>query len=261
MTGAARGSGSVPVAGLLGGRRALVTGGAGGLGAAAVDRLAEAGATGVVLDLPAALPGSNARWPGIAVDVADDDSVHRAVEHSVEALGGVDAVVLAAGIVPPWRRTAELDMLEWDRVLAVNVRGVVSCLKHLAPHLPSGATVTVIGSLNSWRGDPNIASYVASKHAVLGVVRSAALDLGRVGVRVNAVGPGPIATAALLGRMAARADLTGVAVEQALSSAAAATALGRMATAEQVADAILFLTSTLSAGVTGHLLPVDGGIA
>ena len=249
------------MAGLLADRRALVTGGASGLGAATVGRLVDAGATGVVLDLPAALAAQAMPWPGIGVDVTDEDSVREAIVEAVHALGGLDAVVLAAGIVPPWRRTAEIDLVEWDRVLAVNVRGVVTCLKHLAPHLASGATVTVIGSLNSWRGDPHIASYVASKHAVLGVVRSAALDLGRAGVRVNAVGPGPIATAALLGRMETRANSTGASVEQALQAAAAATALGRIATARQVADAILFLTSELSAGISGHLIPVDGGIA
>jgi NAD(P)-dependent dehydrogenase (short-subunit alcohol dehydrogenase family) len=252
--------GPAPVAGLLAGRRALVTGGAGGLGAATVRRLADAGATGIVLDLPTALAGGPARWPGIDVDVTDDDAVRRAVDRAVEMLGGLDAVVLTSGIVPPWRHTADIDLAEWDRVLAVNVRGVVSCLKHCAPHLHSPATVTVVGSLNSWRGDPNIASYVASKHAVLGVVRSAALDLGRAGVRVNAVGPGPIATAALIGRMSARASDTGLSVAQALQAAAAGTALGRIATAEQVADTILFLTSDLSAGITGHLIPVDGGI-
>jgi NAD(P)-dependent dehydrogenase (short-subunit alcohol dehydrogenase family) len=249
------------VTGLLAGRRALVTGGASGLGAATVRRFADAGATGVVLDLPPVLAAGSTPWPGVAVDVTDDASVHRAVAEAVDILGGLDAVVLAAGIVPPWRRTADIDMAEWDRVLAVNLRGVVSCLRHCSPHLGSGATVTVIGSLNSWRGDPNIASYVASKHAVLGVVRSTALDLGRAGVRVNAVGPGPIATPALVGRMAARADATGSSVDQALQAAAAGTALGRIATADQVADTILFLTSDLSAGITGHLIPVDGGIA
>jgi NAD(P)-dependent dehydrogenase (short-subunit alcohol dehydrogenase family) len=248
------------LAGLLAGRRALVTGGASGLGAAAAGRLADAGAVGLVLDLPGALAAAAGPWPGIAVDVTDDGAVRDAVTSAVSMLGGVDAVVLAAGIVPAWHRTADLDLAEWDRVHAVNVRGMASCLKYAAPHLSTGATVTAIASLNSWRGDPNISAYASSKHAVLGLVRSAAMDLGRAGVRVNAVGPGPIATAALLQRMASRAVATGMTVDEALTAAAAGTALGRIATADQVADTILFLTSDLSAGITGHLIPVDGGI-
>ena len=127
-------------------------------------------------------------------------------------------LVAAAGIVPPWRRVDELDLDEWDEVFAVNVRGIAATLKHAAPLIADGGAVVVIGSLNSWRGDPNIASYVASKHAVLGIVRSAALDLGRRGIRVNAVGPGPIATEALLARMAsAEREAGGPALDDALS--------------------------------------------
>jgi NAD(P)-dependent dehydrogenase (short-subunit alcohol dehydrogenase family) len=192
--------------------------------------------------------------------VTSEDSVRDAVDAAVHQLGGLDTVVLAAGIVPPWQSTAEIDLDVWDRVLAVNTRGVVAVLKHVAPVLTSGATVTVVGSLNSWRGDPNIAAYAASKHAVLGLVRSAAMDLGRHGVRVNAVGPGPIATEALLGRMADRGARTGRTVDEALAAAAEGTALGRIATAAQVADVIVFLSSGMSAGVTGTLIPVDGGI-
>src|SRR5262249_39138903 len=112
-----------------------------------------------------------------------------------------------------------------------------------------------------WKGDPNLLSYTASKHAVLGLVRSAALDLGRRGVRVNAIAPGPIATDALLGRMRRRALETGASVEDALAAAARQTALGRIATVAEAAAAALFLASDLPSGITGQLLPVDGGIA
>jgi NAD(P)-dependent dehydrogenase (short-subunit alcohol dehydrogenase family) len=118
----------------------------------------------------------------------------------------------------------------------------------------------VIASLNAWRGDPNLTTYAASKHAVLGIVRSAALDLGRHGVRVNAVAPGPVATDALLRRLDRRARGGGALVHEALQAASAATALGRIATADDVAGAALFLASDLAAGVSGHLLPVDGGL-
>ena len=99
---------------------------------------------------------------------------------------------------------------------------------------------------------------MASKHAVLGIVRAAALDLGKRGIRVNAVAPGPIATQALLDRMRRREQAGGLTVDEALGAAGEGTALGRIATVEEVADAVFFLAN--AGGITGHLLPVDGGI-
>jgi 3alpha(or 20beta)-hydroxysteroid dehydrogenase len=246
---------------LLAGRRALVTGGAQGIGAAVAARFAELGATGVVVDLAAApevdLPPG---WCSVAADVRDEASVAAAAQSAHETLGGLDAVVAAAGVVPSWQRPADLDLADFERVLAINTLGVAATVKHVAPLLGSGATITVVGSLNSWRGDPNIMSYVASKHAALGIVRSAAPALGPQGVRVNAVAPGPIATAALRGRMSSRQDRTGLSVDDALAAAAQATALGRIATVAEVVDTIVFLTSSMSSGLTGQVLNVDCGI-
>jgi NAD(P)-dependent dehydrogenase (short-subunit alcohol dehydrogenase family) len=239
---------------LLDGLTVAITGGATGLGAAIAQRFAAEGARGHVLDVraPANLP---AGWTATTVDLRDDD----AVADAFAAVGAVDVLVAAAGIVPGWRTTAGLDIDEWDEVFRVNVRGMASTFKHAL--VVDGGAIVAIGSLNSWRGDPNIASYVASKHAVLGLVRSAALDLGRRGVRVNAIGPGAIATDALLERMRTRERERGIPVEDALTAVAAQSALGRMATAEDVAGAALFLASDLAAGITGHLLPVDAGIS
>jgi len=244
---------------LLDGQRAVVTGGASGIGDAIARRFAEEGAQGVALDLPAPAaawdppPG----WRAAPVDVRDEDSIAEALA----GVGGIDVLVAAAGVVPPWRSVAELDLAEFDDVLAVNTRGVAATLKHAAPRLLDGAAVVMIASLNSWRGDPNLAAYAASKHAVLGIARSAALELGGRGIRVNAVAPGPVATRALLERMRRRAAEGGLPVEEALERAAADTALGRIASIDDVAGATLFLASDLAAGVTGHLLPVDGGLA
>jgi NAD(P)-dependent dehydrogenase (short-subunit alcohol dehydrogenase family) len=145
-------------------------------------------------------------------------------------------------------------------VMAVNARGLAATFKHAGPQLRDDGAIAVVGSLNSWRGDAHLASYVASKHAVLGLVKAAAMDFGGRGIRVNAVGPGPIATAALLDRMRRRADAGGLSVDDALAQAAAATATGRIATPDDVAGALLFLVCDLSAGISGHLIPVDGGL-
>jgi NAD(P)-dependent dehydrogenase (short-subunit alcohol dehydrogenase family) len=243
---------------LLTGRRAVVTGGARGIGAAVTARLSAEGATGRVLDLGAALEqhASPAGWSAAPTDVRDEATLAAALDGE----DAVDVVVAAAGIVPAWSRVADLDLAEWDAVMAVNARGVAATLKRAAPRLRDGASVVVVASLNAWRGDPNLATYAASKHAALGLVRSAALDLGQRGIRVNAVAPGPVATDALLDRLRRRADAGGLPVDEALAAAAAMTALGRIATIDDVVGAVLFLASDLAAGMTGQVLPVDGGL-
>lgn len=247
------------MSGLLDGRLALVTGGSRGLGAAIGRRFAAEGATVTVLDLETAL-GSADAWHGaraIGCDVAEEAQVARAIA----AAGRIDILVANAGLVPPWRRTRDLDLDEWDRVFAVNVRGMAAVLKHAAPVLrrPGGAVV-LMASINAVVSHPQQMLYTATKHAVAGIMRAAALDLGPEGIRVNALAPGPIATQALRGRLAAR-EAQGVAgQEETLRAFAAQTALGRMATEDDVAGAALFLACDLSAGVTGKLLPVEAGL-
>jgi NAD(P)-dependent dehydrogenase (short-subunit alcohol dehydrogenase family) len=242
---------------LLDGKWAVVTGGASGIGAAIVSRFAAAGARGVVLDVDLGRGELPLGWEGREVDVRDD----AAMGEAFGAIGpSLDVLVTCAGIVPGWAGIAAIDVGGWDEVFAVNVRGTMLAFRHAAPRLRDGGSVVAIGSINSWRGDPNIASYVASKHAVLGIVRSAAMELGARNIRVNALGPGPVATEALLARMATRQREQGIAVDDALAAGAAQTMLGRMATVEEVAAAALFLASDLSSATTGHLLPVDGGL-
>jgi NAD(P)-dependent dehydrogenase (short-subunit alcohol dehydrogenase family) len=242
----------------LAGKTAVVTGGASGIGLAIARSYAQAGARGVVLDLHAPAAGVlPAGWTSVAVDVRDDASVASAMA----SLGRIDVLALAAGIVPPWRGLTGFDADEWDNVMRVNVAGVASALAHAIASLQDGAAVVAVASLNSWRGDANIPAYAASKHAVLGIVRSAALELGRRGIRVNGIAPGPIATEALLERMEARSRERGIPVAQALATAAEMTSLGRMATVEEVARVALFLSTDLSSAVTGHMVPVDGGLA
>lgn len=239
--------------GLLDGRVAAITGGARGLGAAICDEFRAAGAIAVALDIAGAEP----------CDVTDEPSVTAALARVAAAHGRLDIVVCNAGVVPPWRGVEALDLDEWDRVFAVNVRGVAATMKAAVPHLKAqGGAIVAMSSIMGYRAHGGQAAYVASKHAVLGLVRAAALDLGRHGIRVNAIGPGSVATGALLGRMAARAD-AGIAppVPQALEAAAMEPALGRMVTERDVARTALYLASELASGVTGQIVPVEGGLA
>ena len=239
--------------GMLAGRVAVVTGGSRGLGAAISSRFRAEGACTVTLDLADA---------DEVCDIAEEAQVATAFARIAERHGRVDVLVANAGLVPPWRDLGALDMAEWDRVFAVNVRGVALSLKHAVPLMPRGGTVVAMGSIMSEKGAPGQALYTAAKHAVLGIVRAAALELGPRGIRVNALGPGPIATAALRGRVAARATTgAGPTPEKAFAALDAETPLGRIATEEEVAKAALFLASDLSSGITGRLLRVDAGLA
>jgi NAD(P)-dependent dehydrogenase (short-subunit alcohol dehydrogenase family) len=245
---------------LLSGRVALVTGGAQGLGAAIARMFAANGARGAVVDLasPAAAPEG---WIQLLADVTVEKAVEKAVMDTAAHFGRLDVVVANAGVVPPWKDTAEWDMTALDRTLAVNVRGVASTLKYGARALRAGGgSIVVMASMNAWRAVPSQAAYTASKHAVLGLVRTAALDLGGQGIRVNAVGPGPVATKALRERLTRREAEGGLEVGEAMKEAALGTALGRMVTEDEVAAAALFLASELASGITGALLPVDAGL-
>ncbi|MFW2543681.1 SDR family NAD(P)-dependent oxidoreductase [Primorskyibacter sp. 2E107] len=246
----------------LTGKTALVTGGARGLGRAIAQTLSKAGAAVCVLDLPETLDGSDipADWNTIALDLTAPDS-EDVFRSGLARLGRLDILVANAGRVPPWRRIDALDLDEWDAVCTLNIRGVALSLKCAAPWLAQtrGAAV-LMASINGYTAHPDQALYTASKHAVLGLARAAALDMGRDGVRVNALAPGPILTDALLDRIEARAGQGGMPVDQAIETLQSQTALGRLATEEDVANAACFLVSPLAAAITGICLPVEAGL-
>lgn len=240
----------------MNGKVAVITGAARGLGLAIARRLAEAGAKCVGLDLHPSKAGGIFTL-GLACDVTDEAQIAAAMK----VIERIDIVAANAGIVPPWSETEAIDLGEWDRVFAVNVRGVAATIKHAVPRMKAhGGSIVLIGSVNSYKGHARQAAYVASKHAVAGIMRAAALDLGRYGIRVNALAPGPIATEALVSRIAQRADAGGPAAADALAAYGAQTALGRIATEAEVAEACLFLASPAASGLTGLLLPIDAGL-
>lgn len=241
------------------GRAVLVTGAARGFGRKVARRLAAAGAGGIAFDREVHSPPEG--WQAVTGDVASLADLGRAVDLAVDRFGRLDGLLANAGIVPPWRETLAIDLDEWDRVMAVNARGVIASIKAAVPAMrqAGGGAIVAMASINAATAHPRQCAYTASKHAVLGIVRATALDLGRFGIRVNAVAPGPVATEALIGRLEARAAAGGLGVEAALAGHAAETALGRMASEDDVADTVLYLLGPGAAAMTGQMLTVDCG--
>ena len=234
----------------LTGRRALITGASRGLGRAIAAAVRAEGAACALLGRSAADPPGAG---GIAVraDVADAAGVAAAVAEAAERLGGLDAVVCAAGIDCRWAPTGEMEVAEWDRTVAVNLSGTFYVCRAALPHLVAAGggaivNVTSVAGLRAW---PEDVAYNASKAGVELLTRTIAVEYGAQGVRANCVAPGVI-DAGMTDTVtdpAARARM----VDQ--------HPLGRLGSAEEVAEAVVWLLSSKSAFTTGTTLAVDGG--
>jgi NAD(P)-dependent dehydrogenase (short-subunit alcohol dehydrogenase family) len=237
------------------GLRLLVTGGASGIGAAIATAAVADGATVAVLDLDpsGAPPGS----VGFRADVANSASVTTAVADAAEAMGGIDVVVNNAGIGA--QGTVEANPIdEWQRVLDVNVVGMVRVTREALPHLRSSEHAAVVNmcSIAATAGLPERALYSASKGAVLSLTLAMAADHLREGIRVCCVNPGTTDTP-WVGRLLDQAD------DPAAERAALADRqpFGRLVTPEEVAAAVLYLASPAAGATTGIALAVDGGMS
>ena len=248
------------------GKVALITGGGGGLGRAAALGFAARGAHVVIVDHDATLgqgsvdvlrqQGREARF--IPADVTRSADVQAYVASTLEQFGRIDCFFNNAGIegsVSPIYDYAE-EM--FDRVIAVNLRGVFLGMKYVLPvMLRQGAGAVVnTASIAGLVGGAGMSAYTASKHAVLGMTKSAAADVARGGVRVNAVCPGPAETRMMRSLEVQRSPAD---PETAHTLYAANIPLGRYATPEEVAGAVMYLCSDLAGSVTGTQLVVDGG--
>ncbi|HET8995631.1 MAG TPA: glucose 1-dehydrogenase [Acetobacteraceae bacterium] len=248
------------------GKVALITGAGNGIGRAAALGFAKGGAKVVAVDRDQAAgeatvgiirqQGGDARF--VAADVTQSAQVQAYVKAALDAYGAIDCFFNNAGIEGSVATTAEYEEEMFDRVMAVNVKGVFLGLRHVLPVMlkqQRGAVVNT-ASVAGLVASPGMPAYVASKHAVIGLTKTAAGEVARAGVRVNAVCPGPIDTRMIhsLESMLNPSDPTAVGTRY-----QANIPLGRYGTAEEIANLVLFLCSDLAGNITGAQYVADGG--
>ncbi|XP_062093148.1 (-)-isopiperitenol/(-)-carveol dehydrogenase, mitochondrial-like [Humulus lupulus] len=245
------------------GKVAIITGGASGIGKATAQLFVDHGAVVVIADIQDELGRQVAesidvsRCSYVHCDVTKEEQVKFTVEWTVQKYHRLDIMFCNAGICSrPPQTVLELDLSTFDRVLAVNTRGVATCVKHAARVMMEQhvrGSIVCMGSAVAIRGRRRFTDYCMSKHAVLGLVRSASLQLGEHGIRVNCVSPSALATP--LSCVASRMEAEELERENETFSSLK----GVVLKTRHVADAVLFLASDESEFITGHNLEVDGG--
>ncbi len=239
----------------LTGTVAMVTGAARGIGQASAVALAYHGADVVVCDVlddadetVSLIKDLDRRGIYVHTDVSDEAAVRNAVDLAVGTFGRLDFAHNNAGIGPPGL-VADVEKADWDRVIAVNLTGVFLCMKYQLPHLvQTGGAIVNTASMWGVVGATGMGAYSASKHGVVGLTKTAALDYGAAGVRVNAVAPGPIQTA-----------LTAAVPPEAMDLIIGRTAERRYGQPAEVGEVVAWLCSPAATYVTGAVIPVDGG--
>ncbi|WP_435119144.1 SDR family NAD(P)-dependent oxidoreductase [Halolamina sp. C58] len=271
----------------FGGQTAVVTGASSGIGRASALRLAEEGADVVVADIDVdggretvdLIERAGGEATFVEVDVSDTASVERMVDVAVETYGSLDIAHNNAGILTGFVETTGIEEAQWDRIVDINLKGVWTCMKAELPVMveDGGGAIVNTASEAGLVGMGGLSSYSASKHGVVGLTKSVALEYAKRGVRVNAVAPGPTKTniqsgllggpggSSLLDRVRTAIELVKTAIRTLRAdydtSAMREVPMDRIAGPEEIAGAVAFLCSEDASYVTGHTLPVDGGQA
>ena len=254
----------------LEGKVAVITGATGGIGSAAARLFAEEGARVALVDLDEAALRETARSIGedkasyTVADVTQADQTRAYIDEAVNRWGGIDALLANAGIEGKLSNITDYPIDEFDRVMAVNVRGVWLGVKYAIPEMRArgGGSIVITSSTAGISGSAEMSAYNTSKHAVIGLMRSAALEGASDGIRVNTVNPAPIETRMMRSIEEMRVDAlddSKVTVDVVKQAAAERIPLQRYGDPEEVARMMLFLASDESSFCTGGVYMVDGG--
>lgn len=243
------------------GQVALVTGASSGMGLATAQAFAAAGAAVVMADVNEktlhaardALVSAGHRALAVVCDVADEAQVAAMLKHTIATYDRLDMAFNNAGIQVPPSDAADETADNFDRVSSVNLRGVWTCMKHELRQMRAQGSGAIVNcsSIGGLIGLPTRAAYHASKHGVIGLTRSAAMEYAPRGVRINAICPGTIDTPMVSDMLATQAD--------AMKDILREQPIGRLGRSEEIADAVLWLCSSGASFVVGVALPVDGG--
>jgi NAD(P)-dependent dehydrogenase (short-subunit alcohol dehydrogenase family) len=248
------------------GLRVLVTAGASGIGAAIASAFAETGADIHICDIDdaalSAMQKSFPKWQASHADVADEQQVASIFEIQRKKFGGLDVLINCAGIAGPTAGVDDITEEDWNRAIDVNLNGQYRCLHHAVPMLRQSklANIVCISSIAGRMGVPWRTPYVATKWAIVGIVKALAIELGPSEIRVNAVLPGIVEGARMDGVIRARAKLEGVEEAAMRAEYLKKISLRRMVSADDVALMCLFLCSPAGRNVTGQAISVDGNV-
>ena len=246
------------------GKTVIVTGGSGGIGTAAVRYLANRGANVVAVDLnddalQTSIEGlDESKVIACAADVSIADDNHHMAATTVERFGRIDGFLANAGIEGQVTDTLSYDEEMFDKVMAVNVKGVWLGLRAVIPQMieQQGGSIVITSSVAGLRGAPNITPYSTSKHAVIGLMRSVAKEYARFNIRVNTVNPSPVETRMMRSLEQGMAPNDSNAAKVRIASSIP---LGRYPDPAEIAQVMAFLLSDEASWITGSVYPVDGG--